>query len=172
MRKPRRLIDGARYHVTARVNHQEMRLDDSAMKTLFLDTVKRAKMKYDFTIENFTIMGNHYHLIIKPLDKSNLSRIMQWIMGLFARAYNRIHNLKGHFWQGRFFSRVIDSFKDLLDVHRYIDENPVMAGLAVHAWDWLFGGLAHHRANRADVVAKLDRCLELMLPSHHGRVIG
>ena len=53
MRKSRILQDGARYHVIARANRKEMILDSGAMKDLFLETVARAKQKYDFKIENF-----------------------------------------------------------------------------------------------------------------------
>lgn len=166
MRKPRRLVAGARYHVTARVNHQEMRLDDSASKALFMDTLRRAKCKYAFAVENFTIMGTHYHLLIRPLGGESLPKIMQWIMGVFAMAYNRIHQLKGHFWQDRYYSRIIESLVSLLEVFSYIDENPVKAGLVKNAWEWVFGGLHHHRTNRGDIVDKPDTEITYWLPDH------
>lgn len=166
MRKPRKLVVGARYHVMARVNHQELRLDDTASKALFLDTVKRAKSKFSFAVENFTVMGNHYHLLIRPLGGESLPRIMHWIMGVFAMAYNRIHSLKGHFWQDRYFSRVITSLRALLEVFEYIDENPVKAALCDNAWDWEYGGLHHHRSSRGDIVSPLEPVLAFRFPSH------
>ena len=66
MRKPRQLLEGARYHVSARINRKEMLLDPSGIKTMFLEVVKRAKLKYGFKIENFCIMGNHFHFIMQP----------------------------------------------------------------------------------------------------------
>jgi len=52
-----------------------MILDSSSMKALFLDVVAKAKKRYSFRIENFTVMGNHFHLIIRPGKGESLSRI-------------------------------------------------------------------------------------------------
>src|SRR5512133_313133 len=98
MRRPRELRTGARYHVTARANRKEMILDSIAMKELFLSVVKRAKKKYDFRLENFCVMGNHFHFIIRPGQGTSLSAIMRWILSVFAMAYNKIMGLTGHVW--------------------------------------------------------------------------
>jgi putative transposase len=107
MRHARELKEGARYHVTARANRKGMILDTSAMKELFLSVVKRAKMKYDFRLENFCIMGNHFHFVIQPGRGESLSAIMRWIMSVFAMAYNKIRGLHRTRWGCRFFSRII-----------------------------------------------------------------
>ena len=97
------LRDGARYHVIARANRKEMILDSGVMKGLFLETVARAKQKYKFRVENFCIMGNHFHMIVQPLHGESLSAIMRWIMSVFAMKWNRIHHVTGHVWGNRFF---------------------------------------------------------------------
>ena len=66
MRKPRKLILGAEYHVVARANRQEFIFKSDQIKDLFLDVVRRAKKKYSFVIRNFCIMSNHIHLLIRP----------------------------------------------------------------------------------------------------------
>lgn len=136
------LVHNARYHVTARINHQEMRLEEPSTKLLFIQTIKRAKFKYPFRVDNFTVMGNHFHLVIKPQEEASLSKIMQWILGVFAMLYNRKNGLTGHLWQGRFFSRIINSIKDLCETNEYIDDNPVQVGLVRHQAEWSFGGIA------------------------------
>jgi putative transposase len=143
MRKPRELRDGARYHVTARANRKEMILDSSMSKDLFLAVVKRAKRKYRFQIENFSIMGNHFHLVIVPGRGTSLSGIMQWIMSVFAMAYNRIHGQTGHVWGERFFSRIIMGWREFVAIFAYIDENPIKANLVSDNGTWLYGGLWH-----------------------------
>ena len=172
MRQTRKIAKGASYHVVSRINHQEMRLDNSAMKMLFLDVVKRAKAKFDFRIENFTVMGNHFHLIIKPENESNLSQIMQWILGVFTMKYNRIHHLKGHLWQDRFFSKIITSFRELISIFNYIDENPVKAGLVSDPRKWRFGGIAHRRLLIPDIIAPIEPFLALIFPAHQSLRIG
>jgi putative transposase len=164
MRKPRELAEGARYHVTARANRREMILDTSAMKELFLSVVKRAKAKYDFRLENFCIMGNHFHFVIKPGNDENLSAIMRWILSVFAMAYNKIKGFTGHVWGCRFFSRIIASLRELLQVFGYIDGNPVKAGQVDDRREWRWGGLWHDRTGCRDLIeAPPDWLLPYML---------
>ena len=146
VRKKRLLQEGAYYHVGARANRKDFILASPGTKELLSSVINQAAGKYDFTIDNFTIMENHFHLIIKPLGQENLSRIMQWILGVFAIRYNKIHGLSGHVWGDRFFSKIIQSAEELLRIFCYIDNNPVKAGLVTSACDWIFGGL-HHALN-------------------------
>lgn len=166
MRKPRDLRSGARYHVGARVNRKELILDSICMKTLFLNVIKRAKRRYSFRVENFCVMGNHYHLIIQPLNGANLSRIMQWIMSVFAMSYNKSRQLTGHVWNERFFSRIIGNIREYLQTFSYIDENPVKACLVAVKWRWAFGGLDHHRRGCRDVVDPLPAWGIWLFPEH------
>jgi len=145
MRKLRQLRDGAQYHVTARINRSEMILLPGEEKKLLISVIERAKKRYRFQVINFCIMNNHFHLIIKPCDEESLSRIMQWILSVFAMAWNRKHHLKGHVWGERFYSRIIEGIVDFLRVFIYIDDNPVNAQLVDRAWEWRFGGLWHHK---------------------------
>jgi putative transposase len=89
-------------------------------------------------------MNNHFHLLIKPGENESLSRIMQWILSVFAMAWNRKHNIRGHVWGERFYSRIIQGIVDLLRVFIYIDRNPVNAQLVNCPQEWQFGGLWHH----------------------------
>ena len=144
MRKPRILQEGATYHVTAKINRGEHIFEPDEIKSLFIDIVKRAKNKYKFSIKNFVIMGNHLHLLIEPkAEKENLSRIMQWILSVFAMYYNKMHKLVGHIWQGRFWSKIIDNIRQLFDTFNYISENPVKAEMIKNAFDYKYGGLFH-----------------------------
>jgi putative transposase len=166
MRKPRELEEGARYHVTARANRKEMILDSSAMKGLFLSVVKRAKAKYDFRLENFCIMGNHFHFVIKPGRGENLSAIMQWILSVFAMMYNKIRGFTGHVWGCRFFSRIIASLWELLQVFEYVDDNPVKASQIEDRREWRWGGLWHNRTGCRELVEVPAEWLRPLMPEH------
>ena len=161
MRKPRELKEGARYHVTARANNKAMILGKAPMKELFIAVVRRAKTKYRFQIENFCIMGNHIHLIIRPGKGESLSAIMRWIMSVFAMTYNRICGTCGHVWGGRFFSRIIRCFHELVLAFGYIDGNPVRANQVENPMDWIYGGLWHARAGCREI---LDGVADWMRP--------
>jgi len=152
MRRPRILEPDARYHVTARTNRQEGLLEPEAMKALFLRVVSRAKTKYRFRLENFCVMGNHFHFIIQPAHDSSLSAILQWILSVFAMAWNRLQGLTGHVWGQRFFSNIISGAHEYLRTFLYIDNNPVVTGLVESPEDWVFGGRGFRNRNHRDLL--------------------
>ena len=150
MRKPRAIKQNAAYHVTARANRQEMILEDEQFKMMFLEVVGQARKKYSFKIRNLCIMGNHVHLDIEPLGQENLSKIMQWILSVFAVRYNRLYDYKGHVWYDRFKSRVIETIRQFINTFFYIASNPVRAGLVNHPLEFAYNGITFYRnGNRA-----------------------
>lgn len=166
MRKPRELKAGALYHVTARANRKEMIFDSRGMKDLFLETLSRAKGRYKFRVENFCIMGNHFHLLIRPGAGESLSRILQWILSVFAMAYNRIHGCTGHVWGSRFFSRILASLRQFLAVFEYIDRNPLEARQVQDPREWRYGGLWENRHGYRTVVDRQEPYVGMMVPGH------
>jgi putative transposase len=85
-------------------------------------------------------MGNHVHLLIRPHEEEDLSSIMRWLLGNFARAYNKKRGWTGHFWGDRFHSRVLNGIRDFAIAFEYIDENPVKAGLVALPIEWRHSG--------------------------------
>ena len=158
MRKSRVKIPNSKYHVTARVNRQEKLFADTRFKNLLLSVIKQAKKKHSFLFTNFCIMDNHIHLDIEPLGATDLSRIMQWILSVFARKYNITFKYKGHVWYDRFKSKVIQSIRQYLNTLVYIANNPVRANIVTHPLHYHFSGLYFH-------VHKLDPGLLDPLPA-------
>ncbi len=140
MRKPRQKQTGATYHLIARSNRQEFIFEKDCIKDLFLNVIKRAKDKYRFKLINFCIMSNHVHLIIRPHPKEDISKIMQWILSVFAIIFNKIHGYKGHVWYDRFKSIIIDSLKQFVSVYNYITNNPVKSGIVKKAEEYKYTG--------------------------------
>jgi hypothetical protein len=77
---------------------------------------------------------------------------MQWIKCNFAKAWNKMNGRRGHVWGERFYSRIINGMADFLRVREYIAENPVKAGLAERAAEWVFGSLYHRLHRRSSVL--------------------
>jgi putative transposase len=154
MRQPRLLKKGATYHITSKINRDENIFEEEEFKTLFLEVVKRAKGKYDFEIRNFSVIHDHIHLLMKPLKDSNLSRIMQWILSVFAVYYNKEKDYSGHVWKSRFFSKIMDDINQLLNTFRYISDNPVKAGFVAKANGYRFGGLYQIKMRIYDLISK------------------
>jgi len=169
MRKPRVLKHGASYHVISRINRKEMILKSDEVKEMFLEVIRRAKQKYRFNIKNFCIMGNHYHLIIKPLGDESLSKIMQWILSTFALKFNRMFGLTGHVWNDRFISKIIYSYLQYLTTFVYIANNPVRAKITEWPGDYQYNGVAFIQKGILDI---LERPPNDFLRHAWGRITG
>ena len=156
MRKSRVLQDGAKYHVSAKINRGEHIFEPEGIKSLFLEIVQRAKGIYDFSLKNFVIMDNHIHFIIEPLKNESLSKIMQWILSVFAMQYNKIHEITRHVWEGRFWSKIINSIRQLFDTFKYISENPVKAEMVKKAEEYKYCGLHYIQKGIYDIVDRPD----------------
>ena len=154
MRKSRKLKKYATYHVMSRANRKEMIFNNPGIKEMFLDIVRRAQKKYCFTIKNFCIMGNHFHLIIRPQKNENLSRIMQWILSVFALKFNRLFNYSGHVWYDRFTSKIINSFMQYLTTFIYIAMNPVTARIAETTTEYEYNGISFLQKGVLDILER------------------
>ncbi len=164
MRKKRKLIKGAKYHVTARTNRSEFILNTTKNKELFLNIVKRAKKKYKFAITNFCIMGNHIHLMIQPLKTDSLSRIIQWILGTFAVNYNKLYGLIGHVWYDRFHSTIMYNFMQYIRTFLYIEENPVKAKIVNCARQYKYGGIHNLQKGMYEILEPPGNSLKMLFP--------
>lgn len=164
MRQPRRIVQGATYHVMARANRREYILSSAVVKAMFIAILVRARSKFDFTVVNICIMENHFHLMIRPGNEESLSCIMQWILSCFAKRFNRHYGIQGHVWYDRFKSFVVGSLRQFQRTFAYISENPVRAGLAETAGEYKYNGLSFIRDGPRHVVDPPADVVRLLFP--------
>jgi REP element-mobilizing transposase RayT len=107
MRKPRIILKGATFHVSARTNHDHSYLKKPQTKALLRKTFRDTLFKYDFKWRKFRISPTHIEFVIRPADAKLLSVIMQYFLGVFAQRFNRKSGLWGHFWGDRFKSEIL-----------------------------------------------------------------
>jgi len=135
-------VGGVCYHVINRGNaraqvfHQEH--DYDAFIRLMIDGKARRPMR----VLAYCLMPNHFHLVLWPRQDGDLSRWMQWLMTAHVRRYHGHYGGSGHVWQGRFKAFPIQQDEHLLTVWRYVEANPVRAGLARRGQDWAWSSLA------------------------------
>jgi len=94
----------------------------------FLEIVQDASDEYDFFIFSFCLMSNHYHLLLKT-SSTNLSIFMQKINSRYSVYYNNKYKRVGPLWQGRFKSWYVFDESYLKALVKYIEYNPVKAGI-------------------------------------------
>ena len=140
MRNKRVFIEGSFYHVTSRTNNLIPVFESKLGQKIMLITLQGAKEKFNFRLVNFCIMPNHIHLLIKPINGINLSKIVQWIKTHSAKRWNCIHGSKDHLWGERYYSRPIKDIWEYEKVMNYIDQNPIKAGYTITPAEWKSGG--------------------------------
>ena len=163
MRKARIIQQGATYHVTAKTNRGEFILNSNEMKEMFIYILKDAKKKFNFKLKHFCIMSNHIHLLLEPAPDTNLSQLMQWILGVFAIRFNKLFGQIGHVWYDRFKSKIIHSFHQLIHTFQYISDNPVKAGICINSKDYAYSGLNELKQKRYRLVDPPDIWLSLVI---------
>ena len=140
-RKPR--IDLAGYHhiVNRGVNRSEVFTDESDYE-MFLKIVCKACRAYKVILHDYCLMSNHFHLLIET-SRENLSDVMKQINGNYAIYANKKQKRSGHFWQGRYYSRYINSEAYFYTLIRYIEQNPIEAGIveSVTEYPYTLGSL-------------------------------
>ena len=150
MPRPLRPIDdGLVYHVINRGNNRQPVFRDDGDYVAFLDALGDLKKRKPFDLYGYCLLGNHIHLLLRPGD-SPISRIVQSLLVSHTQRYHRFHRSSGHVWQGRFKSPVIQDDEHLMTVLRYIEANPLRAGLVKRAGEYRWSSFTCHGAGGVD----------------------
>lgn len=145
---------GALYHITSRGNLKEKIFFHDQDRERFLDILKRTKERYGYLLHAYTLMDNHYHLIIET-PFSNVKQIMQNINTSYTVYINKKYERSGHLFQGRYKAVIVDKDNYLLELSRYIHLNPVRAKLVKspdqYRWTSYKDYMATKRSNLVDI---------------------
>ena len=98
----------------------------------YLHCLQIASTQYNCAIHAYVLMPNHVHLLVTPSDVQGVSRFMQSVGRRYVRYFNSKYDRTGTLWEGRYKSSLIDTENYLLTCCRYIEMNPVRAGIVNH----------------------------------------
>jgi len=144
MSRPLRIVfSGALYHVTTRGNRREPIFVNDGDRARLVRILNEATARFDASLLAYCLMGNHYHLVLRT-HRPNLSVFMRHVNGVYTQTFNHRHDKVGHVFQGRFKAILVDSNAYLLQVCRYVDLNPVRAGLTADATSWRWSSCRMH----------------------------
>jgi REP element-mobilizing transposase RayT len=123
--------------VTARGVAGHALFRDDADRTRFLDLLARTVAEHDWACHAYCLMTSHYHVLIYTPD-ANLASGMKWLNGAYGQRFNRRHGMRGHVFESRYHSVLIERESHVLELARYISLNPVRAGIcsAPERWRW------------------------------------
>jgi putative transposase len=131
------------YHVLNRSIGRRPIFDDAADFNAFVRILNEAIEKYSTRLLAWCVMSNHWHLVLWPTQTGELSALMRWLTTTHVRRwYQHRHSFgQGHVYQGRFKSFPVQEDGHLLTVMRYVERNPLRAGMVRQAEQWAHSSL-------------------------------
>jgi putative transposase len=154
-RPPRLAVPGCPHHVVQRGNRKLNIFQDDSDRLVYLRLMRTACAIHRVDVWAYSLMDNHVHLVQVPEYEDSLSRVVQNAHSAYTRYLNTKYNLIGHAWQGRFKSAPLDE-SHCWNAIRYVERNPVRAGLVKRAEDYLWSSAASHCGLRDDPLLSGD----------------
>jgi putative transposase len=142
-RSPRVFIPGFSHHVVQRGHDHKAVFVDTGDYEYYLDNLIEWKAHYNVAVYAYCLMTNHVHLILEPrTDGGTISSLMRRVSARQGRRVNRLEKRIGTLWSGRFKSSVIDTDRYLMACLRYVELNPVRAGMVSRPEDYCWSSYA------------------------------
>jgi putative transposase len=143
-RLPRYVLPGHPQHITQRGVDRAPIFAAVQDYVAFRDYLRDACERHACQLHAYVLMTNHVHLLLSPSTRQGMEKVMQSVGVRYVRHFNETYRRTGPLWEGRYRATPIDSGRYLLSCYRYIELNPVRAGLVTHPalYEW-----SSHRAN-------------------------
>ena len=153
---------GLPHHVTQRGNFGIDVFENDTDRRKYLEWLADYAEKHALKIAAYCLMANHVHYIAVPEKPDSLARTFNNLHMRYAAWKNTKTERRGHLWQGRFYSCVLDD-RHLLNAVRYVEANPVRAGIVDRAEDYAWSSAAAHVFGKADplLTAEIERLAEI-----------
>lgn len=149
---PRRLrhtLQGTVFHVLNRGARRATLFHNECDYLAFLDVVREGLPRFNVKVIAYCLMPNHWHFVIQCERVAELSRMMHWVTGTHAQRWNVFHGTRGtgSVYQGRFSALPVETERYFIRLCRYVERNPLRAGLVAKAEDWKWSSLSPPRRN-------------------------
>jgi len=131
-RQARLRLPGVPLHIVHRGHNRDACFRDDDDRDRYLGLLGKHRRETGTAVHAYVLMTNHVHLLVTGEAPDSVSRLMKAVAQFHAQAANRKYGLTGSLWEGRFRSSAIDSERYLFACMRYIEMNPVRAGLVTH----------------------------------------
>ncbi|OGF48119.1 MAG: hypothetical protein A2231_09135 [Candidatus Firestonebacteria bacterium RIFOXYA2_FULL_40_8] len=145
-RAPRKFEIGVPQHITQRGNNKQIVFKDREDRKLYLSILKSCGAEYNVGVLAYCLMNNHVHLILVPKKTNSLSLTFWKLNTVYAKYFNNKYSKTGHLWSRRYHSKVLNE-NHLAIAIRYVDKNPVRAGLVEKAEEWEWSSARYHLNN-------------------------
>jgi putative transposase len=158
-RMARLVVPGYPHHVTQRGNRRQKTFFRADDYRAYLDLLADEKDKAGVEVWAYCLMPNHVHLIVVPSRSESLASLFRAAHRRYTCRINLRHAWRGHLWQERFHSSVMDE-KHLMAAVRYTEMNPVHAGLCARPEDWRWSSVSAHLDAQDDALVTVRPMLD------------
>lgn len=153
-RKPRFNLPGIPQHIIQRGNNRQACFHDERDYRHYLADLREAADKNDCRVHAYVLMPNHVHLLVTPMAEHGVTHLMQDVGRKYVRYMNHRYQRSGTLWEGRYKSSLIDSEAYLLTCMRYIELNPVRAGIVQRPDDYSWSSYASNAYGKIDTLLR------------------
>lgn len=147
-RVSRLVCDNAVYHILNRGHDRRKLFPQADDFKSFKDTISRYKKRFRFDLYHYCFMSNHFHLLLKIEKGNELSLLMKGICQSYAFSYKRKYNFSGYLFQNRYKSIFISKDSYLMECGRYIERNPVRAGIVADPGQYHWSSYNRYAKNK------------------------
>ncbi|MBP1606318.1 MAG: Transposase like protein [Acidobacteria bacterium] len=132
------------HHVLNRGNRRARIFHKAADYAAFVNLLGEVATRFDMRLLAYCLMPNHWHLVLWPRDGSEIPAYMRWLSNTHVRRYHHHYGSTGtgHLYQGRYSDFLVQQDRHLLTVLRYVEANPLRAGLVDRAEHWAWSSLS------------------------------
>ena len=117
---------------------------------VFRDCFADASRRHDCMVHAYVLMPNHVHVLMTPRVRHGVATVMQAVGRRYVRYFNDKYRRTGSLWEGRYRATLIDSERYLLTCYRYIEMNPVRAGLVSHPHEYRWSSYGANALGQPD----------------------
>lgn len=142
-------------HVVHRGNNRQRIFTCESDLLLFRRSLEEDAAELSISVHSYVLMSNHVHLLLTPRTANAISRLIQRVARQYVGYFNSRYRRTGTLWEGRFHSTVIGSDAYLLACHRYIENNPVRAGMVTHPAMYPWSSHGHNAGLALDSLVTL-----------------
>jgi putative transposase len=151
-RQPRLIIPDVAVHIVQRGNNRTQCFRTDGDFQVYLSELRRRSAKFDCAVHAYCLMSNHVHLLVTPARADGCTGMMKELSQAYAWYFNQRHERTGTLWEGRFRSCMAQSARYVLACYRYIELNPVRAGIVPHPELYPWSSYAANCGTAADTL--------------------
>ena len=159
MPRPARLIlPGQPHHIIQRGNNRQPIFFEDRDKRLFRTMLGDALAAHGCVLHAYVLMTNHFHLLLTPAEEAGIGRLMQSLGRRYVGHVNRTWLRTGTLWEGRFRSTIVDTEHYVMACYRYIEANPVRAGMVARPDDYVWSSHGRNALGKPDSLVGEHDC--------------